>query len=409
MTAKIFSPKTRLSRRAVLKGGAYGLGLPLAFSPAAKALAARAANPERILVVVELDGGNDGLNTLVPYGDDAYYRQRPKIGLPAANLRKLDDHFAFHPALAGFERLYKDGKFAIVHGCGYDNPILSHFAAMGYWHTGVPIAGEKLGWVGRIADAMSPTPRENMIVNIGQAQSLAVRSRVHAPLVFDDPERFMRQGRFEQQPWFASLTGDANSSNATLAYLSGLARSALTSADFVRQAWADYASPVSYGLELPLAQDLRKVAALIDADMPTRLYYVNYRNNAFDTHVHQVDLHSRLLTYTSDAIHGFMEDISRIGRADDIAMMVFTEFGRRVPENASGGTDHGTATPMYVIGNTVKGGLYGTPPSLTELDDGNLIHTTDFRRVYATMIGEWLGLDPAIVLKGEFETLGLFA
>ncbi len=244
MTAKIFSAKTRLSRRAVLKGGAYGLGLPLAFSPAVSALSAggaRAApaNPERILVVVELDGGNDGLNTVVPYGDDAYYRQRPKIGLPAANLRKLDDHFAFHPALGGFERLYKDGKFAIVHGCGYDNPILSHFAAMGFWHTGVPIAGEKLGWVGRIADTMSPSPRENMIVNIGQAQSLAVRSRVHAPLVFDDPARFMRQGRFEQQPWFASLTGDAGSANGTLAYLSGLAKSALRSGDFVRAAWAD--------------------------------------------------------------------------------------------------------------------------------------------------------------------------
>ncbi|MDP6351507.1 MAG: DUF1501 domain-containing protein [Alphaproteobacteria bacterium] len=408
MTAKILTPDIRLSRRAVLKGGAYGLGLPLAFSPAAKALAA-AADPDRILVVVELDGGNDGLNTIVPYGDDAYYRQRPKIGIPAEDLRKLDNHFGFHPALAGFERLYKDGKFAIVHGCGYDNPILSHFAAMGFWHTGVPIAGEKLGWVGRIADAMSPTPSENMIVNIGQAQSLAVRSRIHAPLVFDDPNRFMREGRFEQQPWFESLTGDANSANGTLAYLSGLATSALKSADFVRQAWADYATDVSYGLELPLARDLRKVAALIDADMPTRLYYVNYRNNAFDTHVHQVDLHARLLTYTSDAIHGFMTDIDRIGRGKDIAMMVFTEFGRRVPENASGGTDHGTATPMYVIGDAVKGGVYGAPPSLTELDDGNLIHTTDFRRVYATMIGEWLGLDPAVVLKGDFETLGLFA
>ena len=142
--------------------------------------------------------------------------------------------------------------------------------------------------------------------------------------------------------------------------------------------------------------------------MPTRLYYVQYRNNDFDTHVHQVDLHARLLAYASDPIHGFIEDMNRIGRGDDVAMMVFTEFGRRVPENASGGTDHGTATPVYVIGIKVKGGQYGAPVSLTDLDDGNLIYTTDYRRVYASMIEEWMGVDASTVLKGSFEPLGLF-
>jgi uncharacterized protein (DUF1501 family) len=279
---------------------------------------------------------------------------------------------------------------------------------MGYWHTGVPIAGEKLGWVGRLADKMSPEARENLIVNVASQQSLAVRSRVHSPLVFDDPSRFLRVGRYEQTPLFSVLTGADSSSQPALNFLSGVASSALKSAAFVRDAWAAYSTPVNYGLELPVSQDLRKVAALIDANMPTRFYYVQYRNNDFDTHVHQVDLHARLLAYASDSIHGFIEDMNRIGRGDDVAMMVFTEFGRRVAENASGGTDHGTATPVYVIGNKVKGGQYGKPVSLTELDDGNLIYTTDYRQVYASMIGEWMGVDASTVLKGNFKPLGLF-
>ena len=156
--------------------------------------------------------------------------------------------------------------------------------------------------------------------------------------------------------------------------------------------------------------DLVVLAALVNAEMPTRLYYVSYQGNSFDTHVHQADPHARLLTYTADAVRGFVEDLKRIGRADDVAIMMFTEFGRRVEENTSLGTDHGTATPMFVIGSGVQGGLHGRHPSLTDLDDGNLKMTTDFRRVYATMIEEWLGVnDSASILKGSFESLPLFA
>ena len=417
MGVDILKRLPRLNRREALQQGLCGLGvsagLPLIFGRAAQSMAedetsGGVVNPERILVIVELDGGNDGLNTVVPYGDDAYYRHRPDIAIAAEDLRPIDDHFGFHPSLAGFERLYKDGKFALIHGCGYDNPILSHFAAMGFWHTGVPIAGEKLGWIGRLGDKLSPEGRENFIVNVAKQQSLAVRSRVHSPLVFDDPARFLRAGRYEQTPLLGTLTGTENSSQPTLKFLSGVASSALKSAKFVREAWATYSTPVNYGLELPISQDLRKVAALIDAGMPTRLFYVQYRNNDFDTHVHQVDLHARLLAYASDPIHGFVKDMDRIGRGDDVTMMVFTEFGRRVPENASGGTDHGTATPVYVVGNKVRGGQYGKPVSLTELDDGNLLYTTDYRRVYASLIGDWMGADADTVLKGHFESLRLF-
>jgi uncharacterized protein (DUF1501 family) len=167
---------------------------------------------------------------------------------------------------------------------------------------------------------------------------------------------------------------------------------------------------VDYGQGGGLGGNLRRVAALIAAGMPTRLYYVTYSGNSFDTHVQQADLHSRLLMYTADAVRGFLEDLERIGHAGEVAVMMFTEFGRRVEENGSLGTDHGTATPMFIIGKGVKGGFYGKPPSLTDLDDGNLKMTTDFRRVYATAIQEWLGCDDTQkILKGRFEPLGVFA
>jgi uncharacterized protein (DUF1501 family) len=166
---------------------------------------------------------------------------------------------------------------------------------------------------------------------------------------------------------------------------------------------------VDYGTGGGLGGNLQRVAALIAAGMPTRLYYVTYQGNSFDTHVQQADLHSRLLMYTADAVRGFVDDLTRIGRADEVAVMMFTEFGRRVEENGSLGTDHGTATPMFVVGKGVKSGFYGKHPSLTDLDDGNMKMTTDFRRVYATLIKEWLGYDDTpSVLKGRFDSLGVF-
>ena len=189
---------------------------------------------------------------------------------------------------------------AIVHGCGYENPSLSHFAAMGFWHTGSPHAGEKLGWLGRLADALDPEVQRDYLVNVATSQSLAVRSRAHSPLVFYDPEGFKRNGIYQQQLVFPRLSDVRKTHNASLNFLTGLAENATESAAFVRQAWTDYTTPIDYGVRAAgLGLDLRKVAALIKADMPTRLYYVSYAGNVFDTHVHQNDLHFRLLTYTA--------------------------------------------------------------------------------------------------------------
>jgi uncharacterized protein (DUF1501 family) len=399
-------------RRDLLKVGGSGMTLgalhaagltPLLSSANAKE---HSGNSGKILVVLELSGGNDGLNTLVPYGDDAYYRHRPKLGIPANKLRKIDDHFGFNTGMAGFERLYKDGMMAAVHGCGYAQPSFSHFTSMAYWHTAAPNSGEQLGWVGRLADAVDPALTPNFIVNIDEAQSLAVVAREHVPVVFDDPEQFSRKGLYQERAILDSVRAPGADLNESQRYLLNIAQSAKDASVHVRKAWSDYKSPVDYGVA-PL--DLPKIAALVSSGMPARLYYTSFRHNAFDTHVQQPNLHQRLLTYASDAVAGFFKDMDRIGRADDVVMLVFSEFGRRVPENTNLGTDHGTANNMYLIGKKVNGGHYGKLPSLVDLDDGNLVYTTDFRRVYSTAISGWLGHDNTeTLLRGKFEPFPVF-
>jgi uncharacterized protein (DUF1501 family) len=402
---------TESNRRDLLRLGMYGIGVSAAALPMplfAQALASQAKSSGKILVVLELSGGNDGLNTLVPYGDDAYYHHRPNIGIARKDVRPIDDHFGFSRGMAGFERLYKGGKLAIVHGCGYENPSFSHFTSMAYWHTAAPNSGEQYGWVGRLADEMAPEAPPNFLVNIDSRQSLAVRSRRHVPVVFDDPNKFSQDLFFDERAVLSTGTSAPGKiDNPSRKFLLDTAQSAKQASALVREAWSKYHSPVDYGV---VGLDLPKVAALIDAGMPTRLYYTAYRNNAFDTHVFQNDTHRRLLTYASDAVAAFMQDLERIGRADDVVVMVFSEFGRRVPENVNLGTDHGAANLMFVAGKPVKGGQYGDVPSLTKLDVGdNLVYTTDFRRVYATMIAGWLGMkDTRTLLNGEFQPFDMF-
>lgn len=415
MTSKAIV-NNKIKRREILRRGMAGLGIagigasilkPSAFTSVAEAAALAEANG-KILVILELSGGNDGLNTVVPYGDDAYYRHRPEIGLPKSQLRILDDHFGLNPGMAGFEELFKDGKMAIVHGCGYENPSYSHFTSMSYWHTAAPNSGEEYGWVGRLADNLDSTGSSNFLVNVAARQSLAVRSQQHVPVVFDEPSRFTREA-FSQEKEALSHTADVGDiDNPSRRFLLDIARSADDASELVREAWSNYSSPVDYGVN---SLDLPKVVSLIESGMPTKLYYVSYRNNAFDTHVFQNNVHRRLLTYTSDAVSAFVRDLERIGRADDVALMIFSEFGRRVPENVTLGTDHGAANVMFVVGNGVKGGHYGEVPSLTKLAEGdNLAYTTDFRRVYQTLISEWLehgGSDD--ILRGEFKTFDMFS
>jgi uncharacterized protein (DUF1501 family) len=401
-----------VSRRELLQLGAGGLGLGLLGGvgpvPSVLAQASRsvAANPTgKILVVFEWFGGNDGLNTIVPYGDPLYYRHRPTIGIKEADLLPIDAQLGWHKSLQALKNLYDDGKVAIVQGVGYDQPSFSHFTSMSFWHTAAPNSGNEYGWVGRTAASLDPAgARENMIVNISDSQTLAVKAERHVPLVFVDPAKFQR-GLFAQEHAVVDVLGahDAPVGDAHR-YVLEVTKSAAQASAVVRAAWSAYAAKANPDLRL---LDLNKVVALIEADFPTKLYYVPLRGSLFDTHVNQAAPHDRQLQYCADAIEGFFQEMRRIGRADDVLMYVHSEFGRRVPENTSLGTDHGTAQVNFVIGNAVKGGLYGKPPSLAELVLGdNLETTTDFRRVYATLIADWLGADAVQVLGQRFDGLG---
>ena len=385
-------------------GGAQGLGLAPLFTTAA---AAASANLNRILVVVELSGGNDGLNTIVPYGDDAYYRARPRIGIKPQSLRKLDDHFGMQNTMSGFERLYRNGQMAIIHGVGYPQPSFSHFSSMAYWQTAAPNRGSSYGWMGALADVLDPDQQRNYIVNIDTNQSLAIASRNHVPLVFDDPAQFSRALFADQLPVLDPVLKRDVKGTMVNQFMNEITQSAIYSQQLVREAWGSFKTPIDYGL---VRFGLDKVAALINAQFPTRLFYLSYRHNAFDTHVYQADLHARLWTYTSDHIAAFMADMARMGRAEDVVLLAFSEFGRRVQENTSQGTDHGTAGPVFVMGKPVRGGFYGQAPSLTKLDDGNMIYTTDFRQVYATLMREWLGVaDVRPILGSDFVSLNMFS
>ena len=403
-----------VTRRDMIRIGASGLGfglfgglgpVPRVFSQASLQAAARDSG--RILVVFEWFGGNDGLNTIVPYGDAMYYTHRPTIGIKERDLLKIDAHFGWHKSMRGLKKLYDEGKLAIVQGVGYDQPSFSHFTSMSFWHTAAPNSGNEYGWIGRTASALDPEgTQQNMIVNVAESQTLAVKAEKHVPLVFIDPMKFQR-GLFAQEKAVvdaliaqSSPVGDAHK------YVLEVSRSAAQASEVVRAAWSRYKGKDNPDLRL---LDLDKVAALIEADFPTKLYYVPLRNSLFDTHVNQAAPHDRQLEYCSDAIDGFFREMERIGRADDVVMYVHSEFGRRVPENTSLGTDHGTAQVNFVIGNAVKGGMYGKPPSLSNLVLGdNLENTTDFRDVYATLIERWLGADAPKVLGQRFTALDLF-
>jgi uncharacterized protein (DUF1501 family) len=403
-----------VSRRDLIRIGAGGLGfglfgglgpVPLVLGQASRAAAANTSG--RILVVFEWFGGNDGLNTIVPFGDPMYYKHRPTIGIKERDLLKIDAHIGWHKSMRGMKQLYDAGKLAIVQGVGYDQPSFSHFTSMSFWHTAAPNSGNEYGWMGRVASAIDPGgARENLIVNISDSQTLAVKAEHHVPLVFIDPMRFQR-GVFAQETAVLDVlaahrapVGDAHK------YVLDVTRSAAQASAIVRAAWNRYTAKANPDLRL---LDLDKVAALIEADFPTRLYYVPLRNSLFDTHVNQAAPHDRQLEYCSDAIAGFFKEMERMGRADDVVMYVYSEFGRRVPENTSLGTDHGTAQVNFVIGNAVKGGLYGAAPSLTNLVLGdNLEPTVDFRRVYATVIQGWLGADAARVLGQAHAPLDMF-
>jgi len=368
--------------------------------------AIRGFKDDRVLVVVQLGGGNDGLNTIVPHGDDDYYRARPSIGLKQDRLLRIDDYLAMNDSLKGLMNLFDDGKVALVQGVGYPNPDRSHFRSMEIWHTASD-SDEFLGrgWIGRYFDNQcSGTARPQAGLALDSERPQAFEGDRGFGIATDNPKQFgWEPGQvFDDDTLFRALNTPRASHNDTLDFLRHTTMSAAESSDQV-QAAADRGKIPGPSRH----NQLDTVAGLIRGGLETRVYYVSV--GGFDTHANQKSAHDNLLKNVGNALERFQRQLELDGTADRVTTMVFSEFGRRVGENASAGTDHGTAAPMFVIGNHLNAGLHGTAPSLTDLDQGDLKYTTDFRSVYASLLEGWLAAPSETILHQRFGTLPIIA
>ena len=372
--------------------------------------ATRPGVPEdRILVVVQLSGGNDGLNTVVPYGHGTYYDARPGLAVPQKEVLRLDqgDGIGLHPQLAMYRDLMTEGLANVVQGVGYPNPNRSHFASMDIYHTARVQGSKGLGWLGQCLDQIEPT-NSTALISVGREAPLAGRGSRTQPVSFENPDLFRWSGA-ELHP---SLVGHydrinragvleelAGVGNDQAAFVMRTALDAQLASDRVRAAVAK--APQTQFPRGQLANQLRMVAAMIRAELPTRVYYVGL--SGFDTHGNQRGRHANLLREFATAMKGFYAELRALGQEDRVLSLAFSEFGRRVAQNASQGTDHGTAGPMFLLGPMVKPGLLGRQPSLEQLDKGDLIYNVDFRSVYAAVLDQWLRADSRKVLGRAFK------
>jgi uncharacterized protein (DUF1501 family) len=393
---------------------------------------ATAAAPQRdgsdtVLVVLQLTGGNDGLNTVVPYTDDEYARNRPTLCLPTGELHKIDSSLGFHPRMEAFSRLYKDGYLNIVQGVGCPNPDQNHERAMRMWHTADPQRPQRqTGWLGRVIDrAWSPTApdtaavfvgpidrpfalnAENVVVpSIRSVEDLIVRS---VPVWGErprSPEDVVR-GRTTYEETPHGVTTSTKTDNPLLQFMRQSTLDARARSERVEAVVKTAGNSADYP-QFGLARDLRTVAQLIRADIGIRIFFTELGGGGiggFDNHANQLGNHCAMLHQLAESVAAFVYDLKRDKQLDRVLLMTFSEFGRTVKENGRRGTDHGVAAPMFLAGGRVKGGLVGPHPSLTDLDKGGLKMHTDFRKVYATVLDRWLGFESKPVLAGRFELL----
>ncbi len=410
-----------LSRRECLRLGigsasvmACGNRLPGFLAQAAPAVT-ESSRPERILVVVELEGGNDGLNTIVPYADDVYHRSRPTLGIAQEDTLRIDDHVGYHSALRGLAELQQRDQCAIVQSVGYPNPTRSHFRSMATWHAGqLGATLSSQGWLSRYLDATVPVgvlDSPAMHVDSGKLSQALCGGRLLIPTM----ENIKKTERRLGAPAGANPIEHLSRLDGILAEPRGAADSDLR---FIQQSsLMSYASsrrlrdliksvPESEATRYPatgLAERLKAIGHLVKAGLSTQVYTT--RLGGFDTHVDQFFAHVALLRELGDALRAFMNDLESSQLAQHVLVLVFSEFGRRLRENASEGTDHGTAGPVFLIGPAVQAGLHGPYPNLTDLNDQDPKHAIDFRRIYATLLEKWLGTDAAQVLGSHFPTL----
>lgn len=403
------------TRRDFLKTGsmiALSSGIP-GFLSRTAAQAPTAQQPgarDTILVVVQLTGGNDGLNTVIPFSDPEYARLRPTLRQPADQVRRVNDQVGLHPSMTALADLLQDQALCIVQGVGYPNPSQSHFRSMDIWQAASMDRELTEGWVGKALRNV-PGAASFHLASVNETAPLALSGapvRVPSITTLNDfqlrLEASSAADREHQQSLLNAVAAPAPNQPGLLDFVQRTAANTYASSRRLREVGRNYQPRVPYP-NTGLANHLKLAAQLIDAGLGARLFYVTI--DGFDTHAGQGPLHANLLREVSDGVAAFFRDLAARGQRDRVMIMTFSEFGRRARENGSRGTDHGSAAPMLLVGGRVKPGLIGAHPSLTELEQGNLRHHTDFRRVYATILDQWLGIPSRQVLGQAFQPLDI--
>jgi uncharacterized protein (DUF1501 family) len=373
------------------------------------------AKSDRALVVVQLSGGNDALNTVVPYGDGLYYDWRPDVRIEPDQVLHLDDQLGLNPSMGPVKGLWDEGKVAIVNGVGYPSPNRSHFRSMDIWHTAESEGIGDSGWLGRTIRELDPKA-ENVLagVNFGRGLPRALSCKGVPVASVGDLETYGLLPDIKEQSAreyaleaFSYIYGSAMAHDEVSQFIGQTGLDALRGADILRSAPGKYSSSVEYA-DTPIAQSMKNIAQVLTADLGTRVYYAQH--GSFDTHAGQIDSHAKLWTDTSNALGDFMADIKEHDLEDEVLVLVFSEFGRRIQDN-SAGTDHGSGGVSFVIGGPVNGGFYGEYPSLKEEDhlEGDLHFNTEFRSIYSTIAEQWLGVDPELVANGRYEQIDLIS
>ena len=362
---------------------------------------------DSVLVLINLQGGNDGLNCVVPHGDEQYYRMRPTIGIPKGEVLGLNERIGFNPNMKSFKAMYDKGMVAVVQGVGYPDPDHSHFRSTEIWQTAAPDRYMQTGWLGRYLDDAS-LPKNNLFNGIALSQVLPevmVSRSVDVPAIPQIGGYGLLSDRNKDSR--AAYTSIVSSkalpfTSPYLAHVMEIEDHAQKGSEELPKLIAGYKSEATYPGS-PIGRTLALAAQIIGSNIGTRVLYVQH--GSFDTHVNQKGTQDRLLGEFSDAISAFYTDLAAHGNDKKVLTMTFSEFGRRVGENASRGTDHGEASPLFLVGSAVKGGIYGTYPDFGKLNMGNLPFTTDFRSVYATVLEKWFGRPSTPILAGSFPTI----
>ena len=404
-----------LSRRELFRRGgmiAVGMMAPPWLAAVAKSDIVKIAQGKRVdkdtvLVVCQLSGGNDGLNTVVPYADSEYLKLRPTIGIKDDQVLKLNEALGLHPNMAGLHELFKEGKVAIIQNVGYPKPNRSHFKSMDIWHSASRDGKTSYGWIGRHFDYMLQDGPISAIAGFGlsveKPRALNARSAsipcfasladIQAMVGNQDAERMLRQIQGKEAPAGSAVRTIQQANNTALDAMAEL-----------QDKLSQFTPKEEYGNDR-FGNGFKQIAQIVATSPQTRVVY--FSAGGFDTHSKQPEGHGRLMKQFSDAVLAFQREMEAVGRADKVIVLVFSEFGRRSYENGSSGTDHGAAGPMMLIGKNVKGGFHGPNPNLTDLDRGDLKWKIDFRKVYATTLDDWMESDSGVVLGQDVGTLDL--